>query len=245
MPSLLLIDDEPAIVRALSIGLRARGYELHSAENGTEGLAAAALHRPEVVVLDLQLPDMDGIEVCRQLRGWTEVPILILSAHGEEDRKVAALDAGADDFITKPFGMAELEARIRVALRHHHEQGGGPELTVGPLVMDLAAHTATMAGNRVRLTATEYEMLAYLARNAGRVVTRELLLAQVWGGRYGADAHYLRVYANRIRRKLGVHHEEFLVTHPGIGYELRPPPPDPRGISPRSCSAGPASPTPR
>jgi len=221
MASLLLIDDEPAILRALGIGLRARGYDLHVARTGAEGLVEAVRHRPEVVVLDLQLPDMDGMEVCRQLRGWTEVPVLILSAHGEEDRKVAALDAGADDFVTKPFGMAELEARIRVALRHRQEQSGGPELTVGPLTMDLAAHTAAMDGRRVVLTATEYEMLAYLARNAGAVVTQEALLAHVWGGRYGADAHYLRVYANRIRRKLGVQHGEFLVTHPGIGYELR------------------------
>ncbi|MGH7609650.1 MAG: response regulator transcription factor [Candidatus Dormibacteria bacterium] len=223
MATLLLIDDEPAIVRALSIGLRARGYQLHTAQNGAEGLAQAALHRPEVVVLDLRLPDIDGMEVCRQLRSWSEVPILVLSAHGEEDRKVAALDAGADDFITKPFGMAELEARIRVALRHRREQEGGPTLTVGPLVMDLAAHTATLEGARLPLTATEYQMLAYLARNADRVVTRELLLAHVWGGRYGADAHYLRVYANRIRRKLGEAHGELLITHPGVGYELRTP----------------------
>ena len=223
MPSLLLIDDEPAIVRALGIGLRARGYEVFTAANGHDGLADAALRRPDVVVLDLRLPDLDGIEVCRQIRDWSEVPILILSAHGEEDRKVAALDSGADDFITKPFGMAELEARIRVALRHRREQAGGPELVVGPLVMDLAAHTVTMDGQRVALTATEYEMLAYLARNAERVVTRDLLLAHVWRGRYGADPHYLRVYANRIRRKLGLEHGEFLITHPGIGYELRPP----------------------
>jgi two-component system KDP operon response regulator KdpE len=223
VPSILLIDDESAILRALGIGLRARGYELFTARNGADGLAEAVRHRPEVVLLDLRLPDMDGVEVCQQLRGWSDVPILILSAHGEEDRKVAALDAGADDFITKPFGMAELEARIRVALRHRREQAGGPELIVGPLAMDLAAHTATMAGRRVALTATEYEMLAYLARNVGRVVTRELLLSHVWGGRYGADAHYLRVYANRIRRKLGVEQGEFLVTHPGVGYELRPP----------------------
>jgi two-component system KDP operon response regulator KdpE len=223
MPSLLLIDDEPAIVRALSIGLRARGYEVHTAQSGHEGLAEAALRRPDVVVLDLRLPDLDGIEVCQQLRGWSEVPILILSAHGEEDRKVAALDAGADDFITKPFGMPELEARIRVALRHRREEAGGPELMVGPLHMDLAAHTVTMAGKRVDLTATEYELLAYLARNAHRVVTRDLLLAHVWGGRYGADAHYLRVYINRIRRKLGVEPGEFLITHPGVGYELRGP----------------------
>jgi two-component system KDP operon response regulator KdpE len=219
--SLLLIDDEPAILRALGIGLRARGYDVHLARNGAEGLAEAVRHHPEVVVLDLRLPDMDGIEVCRQLRSWTDVPVLILSAHGEEDRKVAALDAGADDFVTKPFGMAELEARIRVALRHQHEQGGGPELRVGPLTMDLAGHTASMHGIRIALTAIEYEMLAYLARNAGRVVTQELLLGHVWGGRYGADAHYLRVYANRLRRKLGLDQGQFLITHPGVGYELR------------------------
>ena len=223
MASVLLIDDEPAIIRALGIGLRARGYDVHTARTGAEGLAEAAQHRPEVVVLDLRLPDLDGIEVCRQLRSWTDVPVLILSAHGEEDRKVAALDAGADDFVTKPFGMAELEARIRVALRHRRAEAGGPELIVGPLTMDLAAHTASMDGRRVALTATEYQMLAYLARHAGQVVTRELLLANVWGGRYGADAHYLRVYANRIRRKLSVGHGEFLLNHPGIGYELRPP----------------------
>ncbi|MGC1184527.1 MAG: response regulator transcription factor [Candidatus Dormiibacterota bacterium] len=221
MATLLLIDDEPAILRALGIGLRARGYDVHTARTGAEGLAEAARNHPEVVVLDLRLPDMDGIEVCRQLRSWTEVPVLILSAHGEEDRKVAALDAGADDFITKPFGMAELQARIRVALRHQREQGGGPELVVGPLAMDLAAHTVSMRGQRLTLTATEYEMLAYLARNADRVVTQELLLAQVWGGRYGADAHYLRVYANRLRRKLGLGPGELLITHPGVGYELR------------------------
>jgi two-component system KDP operon response regulator KdpE len=220
MASLLLIDDEPAILRALGIGLRARGYQVHTARTGAEGLVEAVRHRPEVVVLDLRLPDMDGIEVCRQLRSWSEVPVLILSAHGEEDRKVAALDAGADDFVTKPFGMAELEARIRVALRHLRQEEGGPEISVGALHLDLAARTVTVAGRRVALTATEYEMLVYLARNAGRIVTKELLLAHVWGGRYGADAHYVRVYANRIRRKLGTDHADLLVTHPGIGYEL-------------------------
>ncbi|MGH7642976.1 MAG: response regulator transcription factor [Candidatus Dormibacteria bacterium] len=221
MPSLLLIDDEPAILRALGIGLRARGYEVFTARTGADGLAEAVRRRPEVVVLDLQLPDMDGIEVCRQLRGWTEVPVLVLSAHGEEDRKVAALDAGADDFVTKPFGMPELEARIRVALRHVHQEEGDPEIVVGPLHLDLAGRTVTVAGNRIALTATEYEMLAYLARNAGRIVTHELLLSHVWSGRYGADSHYLRVYANRIRRKLGTACAELLVTHAGIGYELR------------------------
>ncbi|HVC21974.1 MAG TPA: response regulator transcription factor [Candidatus Dormibacteraeota bacterium] len=221
MASLLLIDDEPAILRALGIGLRARGYDVHTARSGAEGLSEAAHHHPEVVVLDLRLPDMDGIEVCRQLRSWTQVPVLILSAHGEEDRKVAALDAGADDFVTKPFGMAELEARIRVALRHQSDSQGGSELVVGPLRMDLAGHTVSMRDKRVALTATEYEMLAYLARNVGKVVTHDLLLAQVWGGRYGADAHYLRVYANRLRRKLGLGQGQFLVTHAGIGYELR------------------------
>ncbi len=223
MSRLLLIDDEPAILRALSVGLRARGYELVTARTGEQGLAEAALKRPDVVVLDLQLPDMDGTEVCRQLRGWSEVPILVLSAHGHEDRKVAALDAGADDFITKPFGMAELQARIRVALRHKDQRPPEPDLLVGPLRLDLAARRVTKDGQRVDLTATEYQMLAYLARNADRVVTQDRLLAEVWGSRYGADAHYLRVYANRLRRKLGLRHGELLLTHPGVGYELRTP----------------------
>ena len=224
MASLLLIDDEPAILRALGIGLRARGYEVHTARNGTEGLADAVRKRPEVVVLDLRLPDMDGIEVCRRLRRWSGVPVLFLSAHGEEDRKVAALDAGADDFVTKPFAMAELEARIRVALRHRLQDQGGPEIAVSSLHLDLAARTVTLAGSRLELTATEYAMLVYLARNSGRIVTKELLLANVWGGRYGADAHYLHVYANRLRRKLGPAHADLLITHPGVGYELRPHP---------------------
>lgn len=221
MPSLLLIDDEPAILRALGIGLRARGYEVLTARNGKDGLALAAQEGPEVIVLDLRLPDLDGSEVCRRLRSWSEVPVLVLSAHGEEERKVEALDAGADDFITKPFGMAELEARIRVALRHRQRQEGEPGVEVGPLKLDLAGRTAELAGERLPLTATEYQMLSYLARNQGRIVTRELLLSEIWGGRYGADAHYLRVYANRLRRKLGPEHEGLLVTHPGVGYELR------------------------
>jgi len=223
---ILLVDDESAIVRALGIGLRARGHELDTAAGGVQGLAAAVDTRPDVVILDLGLPDIDGLEVCRRLRAFSPVPIVVLSAHGEEARKVEALDAGADDFVTKPFGMAELAARIRVALRHGRARGGGdagPVVVVGRLRMDLAGRTAQVGAARLQLTATEYAMLAYLAQHAGRVVTHELLLRQVWGGRYGADPHYLRVYASRLRRKLGPEAAGLLVTHPGIGYELTRP----------------------
>ncbi len=239
MARLLLIDDEAALVRALSIGLRARGYQLATARDGATGLAEAVRQRPDVVVLDLGLPDIDGVEVCRSLRGFSQVPILVLSAHGEEARKVSALDAGADDFVTKPFGMAELEARLRVALRHGRGRDGSlgtPVVSVGALTLDLAAHTATVAGDRVRLTATEYAMLSYLVRHQGRIVTQQVLLQHVWGGRYGADPHYLRVYANRLRRKLGPDHRRLLRTHPGIGYELSDPgdaEADPPSASPR------------
>ncbi|HUY97961.1 MAG TPA: response regulator transcription factor [Verrucomicrobiae bacterium] len=223
MALLLLIDDEPALVRALGIGLRARGYQLATARDGASGLAEAVRQRPDVVILDLGLPDLDGVEVCRRIRGFSPVPILVLSAHGEEERKICALDAGADDFVTKPFSMAELEARLRVALRHGHAGGlsrGDPVIRIGDLQLDLSGHTAAIAGAQLQLTATEYAMLAYLARHQGRIVTHQVLLQHVWGGRYGADAHYLRVYANRLRRKFGPAHGRLLRTHHGVGYEL-------------------------
>ncbi len=223
MAHLLLVDDEPAILRALGISLRARGHTVATATLAVNGLLAAVELRPDVVILDLGLPDLDGVEVCRRIRAFSPVPIVILSAHGDEGRKVEALDAGADDFVTKPFSMAELEARLRVALRHGRQLAGGDGsavIEVGALRVDLVARHAFAAGSPVALTATEYAMLAYLAQNAGRVVTHDRLLAHVWGGRYGADAHYLRVYASRLRRKLGPVAGGLLVTHPGIGYEL-------------------------
>ena len=223
MPSLLLIDDEPAIVRALSIGLRARGYELHTAQNGRDGLAEAALRRPDVVVLDLRLPDLDGIEVCHQLRGWSEVPILILSAHGEEDRKVAALDAGADDFITKPFGMAELEARIRAVMRHPRSEPAERSptaLTVGTLDLNLVRSEARIDGTTVSLRTKESEMLAFLARHAGKTCTHQMILGAVWGTGYGQQAQYVHAYVHRLRQKLDDSSGTLIQSISGVGYCL-------------------------
>ncbi|MHB1503601.1 MAG: response regulator transcription factor [Acidimicrobiales bacterium] len=223
----LVIDDERAILRALTIALRARGYEVDAASSGEEGLSLAALRSPEVVVLDLGLPDVDGMDVCRRLRQWSDVPIVVLSAHGAEDMKVAALDAGADDYVTKPFGMAELEARLRVALRHRRAileladeaVAGEPVITVGEIELDLARRLVRSAGTPVVLTAREFDLLACMVRHSGKVLTHRFLLQQVWGSAYGDEAHYLRVYVNRLRRKLG-DAGGMLRTNVGVGYEL-------------------------
>jgi two-component system, OmpR family, KDP operon response regulator KdpE len=224
--TLLVIDDEPAILRVVGTGLRARGYRVVTAGTGEEGLTQAALASPTVIILDLGLPDIDGVEVCRRIRQWTDTPILVLSAHGTELRKVAALDEGADDFITKPFGMAELEARIRVALRHRaRDAAPGAEpgrIDLGPLVVDMAARAVTVDGRAVELTAREFDFLAYLARHAGKVVTHRILLEAVWGPGYGTETHYLRVYANHLRKKIEADpaNPRFLRTSPGVGYQL-------------------------
>lgn len=225
LAKLLLIDDERALRRALAIGLRARGYEVIIAETGEEGMSLAALETPDVIVLDLGLPDLDGIEVCRRIREWTQTPIVVLSAHHGEARKVEALNQGADDYITKPFGMAELEARLRVALRHRAQVSDPfdtPVIEVGPLRIDLAARTLTVREAAVVLTAREFDFLAFLARNVGRVITHRMLLEEVWGPGYGTEAHYLRVYANHIRKKIedDPAHPTLLLTNPGVGYQL-------------------------
>lgn len=218
----LVVDDDPALVRALRIGLSARGYELHVARTGEEALSQVALLAPDVVLLDLGLPDLDGLLACRRIREWTSVPIVVLSASGDERRKVTALDEGADDYVTKPFGMAELEARLRVALRHGRRaaESEPTELVVGPLVIDLVGHSGRVDGRDLELTAREFDLLAYLARRAGKVCTHHMILRDVWGAEYGAEAHYLRVYAHRIRRKLGSDAGAMLRTHPGIGYQI-------------------------
>lgn len=225
LAKLLLIDDERALRRALAIGLRARGYELIIAGTGEDGLSMAALEMPDVIVLDLGLPDIDGVEVCRRIREWTRTPIVVLSAHHGEARKVEALNQGADDYITKPFGMAELEARLRVALRHRAQVPDPfdrPVIDVGALRIDLATRTVTVRGDSVILTAREFDFLAFLARNAGRVITHRMLLEEVWGPGYGTEAHYLRVYANHIRKKIEIDpaHPALLLTNPGVGYQL-------------------------
>ncbi len=222
MARILLVDDDQALLRALRIGLSARGYDVVVAHSGDEGVTQVSLAVPDVVVLDLGLPDIDGIEVCRRVRQWSTVPIIVLSAAGTEDRKVAALDAGADDYVTKPFGMAELEARLRAALRRSTRSAGDDaptEITVGRIDVDLVHHMARLDGQALDLTAREFDLLAYLARHTGKVCTHQMILRDVWGSSYGSEAHYLRVYAHRLRRKLG-DAGHLLRTQPGIGYQL-------------------------
>jgi two-component system KDP operon response regulator KdpE len=218
--TILLVDDDEALLRALRIGLAARGYDIEQARTGADGVTQASLAQPDVIVLDLGLPDIDGVEVCRRIRQFSAVPIIVLSAAATEQRKVAALDLGADDYITKPFGMAELEARLRVALRRGQRATDSPtELSVGVLSLDLVHHMARVAGRDLDLTAKEFDLLAFLARHAGKVCTHHMILAGVWGPGYGNESQYLRVYAHRLRRKLG-DHGAMLRTQPGVGYQL-------------------------
>lgn len=221
MARVLVVDDDPSLLRALRVGLAAGGHEVSAASTGQDGLSKVATADPEVVVLDLGLPDLDGLEVCRRIRQWSDVPVIVLSATGLEDRKVAALDEGADDYVTKPFGMAELEARIRTAVRHHRrlEPPADPLIEIGPLHLDLVHHQARLAGDPLELTAREFALLAYLGRHAGKICTHQMVLAEVWGTGYQDEAEYLRVYIYRLRRKLGAH-ANLLHTTPGIGYSL-------------------------
>ncbi len=223
MTRVLVVDDDPALLRTLRIGFEARGFEVIVARTGAEGLSRAAQAMPHLVVLDLGLPDIDGVEVCRRLRQWTEVPVIVLSALDTEDRKVLALDNGADDYVTKPFGMQELEARLRVALRHAAARNPSPApaaLTVGPIFVDVGSRVVKVGEAPVELTAREFDLLAYLARNVGKVCTHRTILHEVWGPGYGNETHYLRVYASRLRRKLGDEGGPLLRTNPGVGYQL-------------------------
>jgi two-component system KDP operon response regulator KdpE len=221
---ILVVDDEAAICRALSAGLKARGYEVAAAATGTEALAEAAGTSPAVVILDLGLPDIDGIEVCRRLRQWSDVPVIVLTAEGGDERKVMALDEGADDYVTKPFSMPELLARVRVALRHHSMRPTGPAdavLEVGDVRIDLGTRAVEVAGRAVDLTPKEFGFLALLARYPGRVLTHRAILQEVWGPGYGTETHYLRVYANQIRNKLDDDRDApRLVSDAGVGYRL-------------------------
>ena len=224
MPRVLIIDDDRALLNVCSVGLHALGHEVWTAGTGHDGLAEAAIRAPEVIVLDLGLPDMDGMEVCQRIRTWSDVPIVVLSADGSEDRKVAALDGGADDYMTKPFGMRELNARLRVALRHHAVAGEDQaELDVGTLHLDLVHYEATLDGRVLDLTTREFDFLAYLARHAGKVCTRRMILESVWGPQYAREMHYLKVYAYRVRRKLGDESGQILQSDPSVGYRLMPP----------------------
>jgi two-component system KDP operon response regulator KdpE len=232
MTKMLVVDDDLSLLKALRIGLRARGDEVLAAHTGVEAVTQVALESPDLVILDLGLPDLDGIEVCRRIREFSEVPIVVLSAYGDERRKVEALDGGADDFVTKPFGMAELEARLRVALRHgtaRNHDTPQTELAVGDLQIDLVHRMVSRAGQPVSLTAKEFELLAYLARHAGKVCTHHMILKDVWGPGYGEESNYLRVYTHRLRKKLGDEDGKMLRTVPGIGYQLVADAPSPAG----------------
>jgi two-component system, OmpR family, KDP operon response regulator KdpE len=222
----LIVDDDPGLLSVCRVGLDALGYLVQTAETGSDGLSETAIGKPDVIVLDLGLPDLDGVEVCRRIRGWSDVPIVVLSADGTEDRKVEALEAGADDYLTKPFGMRELNARLRVAIRHRavaDSEQSATELRVGPLHLDLVHYQATFAGRELDLTAREFEFLAYLARHAGKVCTRRMILESVWGPGYASELNYLKVYVYRIRRKLGDERGEFLQSDPSVGYRLATP----------------------
>jgi len=221
---ILVVDDEPQLLRALRITLRARGYEVEIAADGKSALAAAADKHPELIVLDLGLPDLDGIEVIEGLRPWFTGPIVVLSARQDSDEKVLALDAGADDYVTKPFGMDELLARLRAALRRATPAPDAVVVTTEAFTVDLAAKRVTVGDHDVRLTPTEWGMLEVLVRNPGRLVPRKQLLREVWGPAYGDESNYLRVYIAQLRRKLepDPSHPRHLITEPGIGYRFEP-----------------------
>lgn len=227
MAKVLVIDDDPSLLRALRLGLQAGGHEVVTAVNGEQGISQTAIASPDIIVLDLGLPDIDGLTVCRRIRQWSEVPIVVLSATGAEDRKVAALDGGADDYVTKPFGMAELEARIRTALRHHEARSDEQmptKISLGLLQLDLVHHEAHLDGTRVELTAKEFEVLSFLARHAGRTCTHQMILSAVWGPGYGGEAQYLHTYVRRLRQKLNDASGTLIRTNPGVGYSLNPGP---------------------
>jgi two-component system, OmpR family, KDP operon response regulator KdpE len=220
----LVIDDEPSILRALRINLTARNYEVSTASDGASGLAAVSRERPDVLILDLGLPDMDGTEVIYGVRGWTSTPIIVLSVWDQEQQKVAALDAGADDYVTKPFGMDELLARLRAAVRRSAPAPDEPVVTTPDFTVDLAAKRVTRDGDGdIRLTPTEWQLLEVLVRNRGRLVTQRQLLQEVWGPAYESESNYLRVYVAQLRRKLEPEpsRPRYLLTDPGMGYRFR------------------------
>jgi two-component system KDP operon response regulator KdpE len=223
-PHILVIDDEPQILRAMRTILTARQFRVSTASNGTDGLALAAAEQPDLIILDLSLPDMDGIEVCKQLRTWTQTPIVVLSVRDSERDKVAALDHGADDYLTKPFGIDELLARVRVAMRHaaHVQPVQKTIVTAGSLEIDLAGFVVRRGGDEVKLTATEFKLLAYMAANAGRVLTHRSILANVWDPADADHVEYLRVFIRQLRKKLEDNPEEprYIISEPGIGYRF-------------------------
>jgi two-component system, OmpR family, KDP operon response regulator KdpE len=218
---ILVVDDEPQFLRALETNLRGAGYEVETATTAKEALAAAGLRPPDAIILDLLLPDGTGTEVSRELRAWSEAPIVLVSAVGDEAEKIAALDAGADDYVTKPFAMGELLARLRAALRRAGPPGD-PVLDVGPIRIDLDKQSVTVDGRSVHLTPHEFRSLKLLALNPGKLLTHRTILQEVWGPAYGAESNYLHVYVSQLRRKLEPDpaRPQYLLTEPGAGYRL-------------------------
>jgi two-component system KDP operon response regulator KdpE len=221
MTRVLVVDDEPQILRALQTSLRGAGYEVDTASTGEQALTAAAVRPPDAVILDLVLPDIRGTEVCRELRTWSAVPVIVLSVVGDESEKVAALDAGADDYVTKPFGVEELLARLRAALRRV-DPSPEPVYEIGELRVDLESREVTFAAVPVQLTPHEFELLRLLARNEGKLLTHRTILQEVWGQAYADESHYLHVYVSQLRRKLEPDpaRPRYILTEPGVGYRL-------------------------
>jgi two-component system KDP operon response regulator KdpE len=219
----LIVDDERAIRRFLQVSLSANGHTVFEASNGQEALQLVIAHRPDLIILDLGLPDLDGIEVVRRLREWTQTPIIILSVREHESDKIAALDAGADDYLTKPFSVGELMARLRVALRHAVHPNDTPVFTTAELTVDLARRVVTLRGQEIQLTPTEYDLLKLLVTHAGKVLTHHQLLRQVWGIGYEDETHLLRVNISNLRRKIEADpaRPAYILTEPGVGYRLR------------------------
>jgi len=224
-PTVLVVDDEPQIVRGLKVILRSAGYEVSTAETKQEAVDAVSVRPPDAVVLDLVLPDGSGVEVAREIRRFSELPIIVLSAVGDEREKVKALDAGADDYVTKPFGTDELLARLRAVLRRGLEESDGHVVAAGPVEIDLAARRVSRAGDEVHLTPIEFDLLRVLARHQGKLVTHRQLLHEVWGPGYEDETHYLRVHFAHIRSKLepDAANPRVVITEPGVGYRLQDP----------------------
>jgi two-component system, OmpR family, KDP operon response regulator KdpE len=219
---ILVVDDEPQIRKLLKVSLRVHGYDVEEVTNGLDAVDQVAVYKPDLILLDLGLPDIDGKEVVSRVREWSQVPIIILTARDQEQEKVDALDAGADDYVTKPFGMDELMARMRVSLRRAAHSDDEPILTCGGLVVDLAQRRVTVGGREIKLTPTEYDIMKLLAQHAGKVITHKQLFKAVWGLSYNEDTHYIRVYINQLRRKIEENptRPQYIITESGVGYRL-------------------------
>jgi two-component system KDP operon response regulator KdpE len=224
-PTILVIEDEPPLQKFLRVTLESQDYKVIEAARGEEGLRHAAAAQPDLIILDLGLPDLDGIEVTRRLREWSAIPVIVVSARGKEQDKIAALDAGADDYLTKPFSVGELLARVRVVVRHlstANRDTGNPVYEAGPLRVDLSRREVKVDGQAVHLTPNEFKLLSVLVKNCGKVLTHRQLLNEVWGPGSGNETHYLRVYLNQLRQKIEADaaRPRFLLTEPGVGYRL-------------------------